>query len=202
MQIIELGSRKRFIINDGEIGLAWHSNKPIFIEKPDIYEIDDPNFKFEKCIVATEKFVQLGSRKRFIVNDGEVGLAWHNNRPIFIEKPDIYEIDSINFTFVKCVTASEKQVILGSRKRVIVYDGEVGISYVGGKLEILHPKTHIFDDADRIFLGFMTTRQQSLPLIEDQNAKNDQFIRCDTKDFVEVGIKVTFRALILICQIY
>lgn len=141
---------------DGEVGLAWHNNKPIFIEKPDIYEIDLPNFTFEKCVLATEKFVSLGSRKRFIVYDGEVcfffsifhfagsffnsyllrqiGLAWHNNKPIFIEKPDIYEIDSVSFTFVKCVPANDKHITLGSRRRIIVYDGEVGVSYVNGRL--------------------------------------------------------------------
>ncbi len=48
--------------------------------------------------------------------------------------------------------------------------------------------THIFDDAERIFYGFLSTRQQILQLIED-DAK-DHYLRCDTKDFVEVGLKV------------
>lgn len=68
--------------------------------------------------------------------NGEIGLAWHNNKPIFIEQPDFYEIDSHDFTFIKCVTASEKHISLGSRKRIIVYDGEVGVSYVNGRLGI------------------------------------------------------------------
>jgi len=68
-----------------------------------------------------------------------------------------------------------------------VYDGEVGISYLNGKLEVLQPKTHMFDAAERIFQGFLSTRQRSLVLVED--GSKDAFLRCDTKDFVEVGIK-------------
>jgi len=131
--VITYGTITRFRIRNGELGLAWNDNKPIFIEKPDFYEIDSPNFSFIKCVPATEKIIILGSRKRFIVCDGEVGLAWHNNKPIFIEKPDIYEIDLPNFTFEKCIPATEKYAILGSRKRFIVYDGEVGLAWHNNK---------------------------------------------------------------------
>jgi regulator of protease activity HflC (stomatin/prohibitin superfamily) len=134
-----------------------------------------------------ESCITHGTITRFRVRNGELGLAWHNNKPIFIEQPDFYEIDSPNFTFLKCVPASDKNVALGSRKRIIVYDGEVGISYVNGRLDILRPKTHVFDDAERIFYGFLSTRQQSLQLVED--GAKDHFLRCDTKDFVEVGLK-------------
>ena len=47
--------------------------------------------------------------------------------------------------------------------------------------------THVFDDSERIFNGFISTRQQSLQLVKESG---DHFLRCDTKDFVEVGLKV------------
>ena len=112
--------------------------------------------------------------------------------------------------------ASDKQIQLGSRKRIVVYDGEVsiiplrslpwpllslpslpshnwsfeqvGISYVNGKLDILPPKEHVFDAAERVFVNFLSTRQQSIPLGEG-NASTGHFLRCDTKDFVEIGMK-------------
>jgi hypothetical protein len=70
----------------------------------------------------------------------------------------------------------------------VVYDGEVGISYVNGKLDILPPKEHVFEAAERVFVNFLSTRQQSIPLGEG-NATTGHFLRCDTKDFVEIGMK-------------
>lgn len=74
--------------------------------------------------------------------------------------------------------------------RIIVCDGEIGVSYVTGKLDILQPDTYVFDDTnDRIFAGFMSTRQQTLPLVDPDAKDGDPWLRCDTKELVEVGIK-------------
>jgi regulator of protease activity HflC (stomatin/prohibitin superfamily) len=185
--VIKHSTITRFWVKNGEIASAWYKSKPIFISKPDIYEIDDPTFIFESCVPATTKLIKLGSRTRFIVYNGEIGLAWDNNKPILIDEPGIYEKDDPTFIFDKCVAATTKKISLGSRTRVIVYDGEVGVSYVKGKLDILDPNTYMFDTNDRIFSGFISTKQQAIVLLED--GSKDPFLRCDTKDFVEVGIK-------------
>jgi len=151
------------------------------------YTFNTQVFAYSGLREINEGSIVHGTITRFRIRNGEIGLAWHNNKPIFIEQPDFYEIDSPNFTYIKSVPASEKNISLGSRKRIIVYDGEVGVSYVNGRLDILKPKTHTFDDAERIFYGFISTRQQSLYLVED--GAKDHYLRCDTKDFVEVGIK-------------
>jgi len=128
-----------------------------------------------------------GTITRFRVRNGEIGLAWDNNKPVFIEKPDFYQVDSPSFTFVNCVNSSEKMIILGSSKRIVVYDGEVGVSYVNGRLDILQPNTHVFDSVERIFAGFLSTKQQSIHLLEP--GSKDLFLHCDTKEFVEIGVK-------------
>lgn len=170
----------------GKVALISENNKYALLPQG-TYTFNTQVFQYSGLKDITETVITHGTITRFRVRNGELGLAWNENKPIYIEQAGFYEIDSPNFTFVKCVTASEKQVTLGSRKRLIVYDGEVGISYVNGKLDVLKPKTHTFDDAERIFFGFLSTRQQSLYLVED-DAK-DHFLRCDTKDFVEVGLK-------------
>lgn len=170
----------------GKVALISENNKYALLPQG-TYTFNTQVFQYSGLKDITETVITHGTITRFRVRNGELGLAWNDNKPIYIEQASFYEIDSPNFTFVKCVPASEKQVTLGSRKRIIVYDGEVGISYVNGKLDVLKPKTHIFDDAERIFFGFLSTRQQSLYLVED-DAK-DHFLRCDTKDFVEVGLK-------------
>jgi len=170
----------------GKVALISENNKYALLPQG-TYSFNTQVFQYSGLKDITESSITHGTITRFRIRNGELGLAWNENKPIFIEQASFYEIDSPNFTFVKCLPASEKQVTLGSRKRIIVYDGEVGISYVNGKLDVLKPKTHIFDDAERIFFGFLSTRQQSLYLVEDES--KDHFLRCDTKDFVEVGLK-------------
>jgi hypothetical protein len=36
------GTITRYRVRNGEIGLAWEENKPVFIDKPDIYEVPPP----------------------------------------------------------------------------------------------------------------------------------------------------------------
>jgi len=170
----------------GKVALVSNNNKPLLLPQG-TYTFNAQVFSFTSLRDVNEAVIVHGTITRFRVRNGEIGLAWDNNKPVFIEKPDFYEVDSPNFTFVNCVNAFEKQIILGSCKRIIVYDGEVGISYVNGKLDILQPNTHVFDAVERIFKGFLSTKQQAIPLIEP--GSKDAFLRCDTKDFVEVGLK-------------
>lgn len=186
-KLITVGSRTRFIVNNGEIAVTWYNNKPTFFSDPGIYEYDDPKFIFVKFEQVNEKFINLGSRTRLVINKGEIGLAFVDNNPVFIEEPGIHDYDNPNFIFKKVVSSNEKQIILGSKMKVIVYDGEVGVSYNKGKLCILQPDTYIFNTNDLTFTGFISTKQQSIKLVK--TGSKDQFLRCDTKDFVEVGIE-------------
>jgi hypothetical protein len=185
--IIRHSTITRFRIKNGEIGLALYKNKPVFISIAGVYEIDDSLFIFEKCVTATTKLIKKDSRTRFIVNTGEIGLAWHHNKAIFVTQPNVYEVDDPIFVFERCVPAITKQIILGSKMRIIVCDGEIGISNVKGTLDILTTNTYIFDTNDRSFNGFLSTKVQALSLVDTDS--KDVFLRCETKDFVEIGIK-------------
>eukprot|EP00026_Physarum_polycephalum_P003919 Phypoly_transcript_03936.p1 GENE.Phypoly_transcript_03936~~Phypoly_transcript_03936.p1 ORF type:complete len:695 (+),score=150.76 Phypoly_transcript_03936:149-2233(+) len=171
----------------GKIALINNNVRPMLLHEG-THTFTSQVLTFHGVRDVNESHVVHGTITRYRVRNGEIGLAWDENKPIFIDKPDIYEVDNPNFTFERCVPASDKQIQLGSRKRIVVYDGEVGISYVNGKLDILPPKEHIFDAAERVFVNFLSTRQQSIPLGEG-NATTGHFLRCDTKDFVEIGIQ-------------
>jgi regulator of protease activity HflC (stomatin/prohibitin superfamily) len=171
----------------GKIALITNNVKPMLLHEG-TKTFTSQVLTFHGTRDVNESHVVHGTITRYRVRNGEIGLIWEDNQPIFIDKPGIYEVDSPNFVFEKCVSSSDKQIQLGSRKRIVVYDGEVGISYVNGKLDILPPKEHIFDAAQRVFVNFLSTRQQSIPLGEG-NASTGHFLRCDTKDFVEIGIQ-------------
>jgi hypothetical protein len=55
---------------------------------------------------------------------------------IFVE--GVYIKDSPLFKFENCVPASDKVITLGAKKIVTVWDGEVGVSYLRGKLVVFH----------------------------------------------------------------
>ena len=77
-----------------------------------------------------------------------------------IDRPDIYLIDDDTFIYEKCVSATNKQITTGSRTRIIVNEGEVGISYVRGKLNILAPNIYQFGALARRLLS---TRPSQMP---------------------------------------
>jgi len=79
---------------------------------------------------------------------------------------------------------------------VTVWDGEVGVSFKKGKLLVMRPDRHLIETADHIFQGFLSTQQQCLHLALAENdpkaakgPKEAGTLICETKDFVEIGIK-------------
>ena len=55
--------------------------------------------------------------------------------------------------FEKCVSAGDKFITLGAKKIVTVWDGEVGVSYLKGKLVVLKPDRHTIDSTEHTFQG-------------------------------------------------
>ena len=180
-------------VGKGQIGLTSIGTKQCLLPEG-LYTFNDQNVTFSGLKSATDNLISHPPITRFRVNLGEIGLGWWKQSPILIQEPGVYEIDSIDFNFEKCVPVKTKLIVLGSTMRIVVYEGEVGVTYKAGKLDILGPGTFVFDELDRVFESYMSTKLMSIPLIEDVKSK-EPFLRCDTRDFVEVGIRaaVSFR---------
>jgi hypothetical protein len=69
------------------------------------------------------------------------------------KKDGVYIKDSPLFKFEKCVPTSEKVITLGAKKIVTCWDGEVGVSYLRGKLVVLKPDRHLIDSTEHTFQG-------------------------------------------------
>ena len=76
-----------------------------------------------------------------------------------------YAFNSPDFTFVEHVSANERVIELGAKKILMVYTGEVGISYDHGELRILSHGRHVIDSSTHLFEGFLSTQQRSLRLV-------------------------------------
>lgn len=175
-------------VQKSKIGLVMINNRPELLYDG-TYVFNSPLVRYNKEEKNVGDTIIHSTITQFQVKHGMVATVWYQNKPIFIDQPGTYTFNDALFKLEKFVAATEKAIVLGSKMRIIVYDGEVGLSYVKGKLSILEPDTYTFDGNDRIFKGFLSTKQQSIELIED--GQKDHFLRCDTKDFVEVGIKAS-----------
>jgi len=175
-------------IPKGMVALVTDNNKPKLLEGT--HCINSKTFTYFKMESLTQPVIKHGTITRFIVRKGEVGLAWDNNQPVFFNE-GVYIKDSPLFNFEKCISAGDKQITLGAKKILTVWDGEVGVSYLKGKLVVLKPDRHLIDSTEHVFQGFLSTQQQCLHLISKADPKNDTegILICETKDFVEIGLK-------------
>eukprot|EP01114_Cavostelium_apophysatum_P001457 TRINITY_DN1125_c0_g1_i4.p1 TRINITY_DN1125_c0_g1~~TRINITY_DN1125_c0_g1_i4.p1 ORF type:complete len:733 (-),score=224.80 TRINITY_DN1125_c0_g1_i4:49-2136(-) len=172
-------------IPQGKVALVNDNNRPRLLEGT--HCINSKTFTFIKMEDINQLVIRHGTITQFRVRKGEVGLGWDNNQPAFFDE-GVFIKDSPLFAFENCVSASEKQIVLGAKKIVTVWDGEVGVSYLKGKLVVLKPDRHIIDSTEHVFQGFLSTQQQCLHLIDPKYAK-DGILSCETKDFVEIGLK-------------
>jgi len=156
-----------------------------------------PLFAMFGEVSTGDQCIKFGTITRFLVKKGEIGLAWENNVPILVREPGVYYKDSKLFMFDKCISAATRIVELGSKRIFFVGPAEVGVLYTP-HLKILQPGTHIFDDPALLFQGFLDTRETCLRLRQEfdpakhkhgeVHSEKDILI-CDTKEFVQVGIK-------------
>jgi len=173
----------------GQVALISDNNKPKLLDGT--HYINSNTFTYHGLQDLNQQVIRHGTITRFRVRKGEIGLGWDNNQPVFFEE-GIYFKDSILFSFEGCVSANEKKITLGSKKLITVWDGEVGISYQKGKLVVMHPDRHLIDSMDYIFDGFLSTQQQCAHLVDSKDKKDGKekkILTCETKDFVEIGIK-------------
>jgi len=184
---IQHGTINILQVPKGTVALVTENNQPKLLYEGTHY-INSANFAYAGVKDLNSEVITHGTITRFRVRKGQVGLAWLNSQPTFFEE-GVYEKDDPNFSYVKSVDAGDKQITLGSKKIVTVYDGEVGVSFFHGKLKVLHPDRHIIESAEHIFQGFLSTQQQCLHLFNDNKFGDRDLLICETKDFVEIGIK-------------
>lgn len=148
-------------------------------------------------MAATDKQISLNSRTRLLISPGEVALALHNNEALFLSDPGVVEFNDGTFLFKKFALLTEKRIDLGSKSRVIVFDGELGISRCNGKIKILQPGKYILDSANgEFFEDFVDVKQISIHLGETKVGSANPSITCETKDFVEIELQAVLFASI------
>ena len=75
-----------------------------------------------------------------------------------MDKPGLYEFNSNSFHFVEFVDAEKRTIVLGSKKIIQVYTGEVGITYEDGELKVLENGRHVIESSTHVFERFLSTK--------------------------------------------
>eukprot|EP01116_Phalansterium_solitarium_P011184 TRINITY_DN267_c0_g2_i4.p1 TRINITY_DN267_c0_g2~~TRINITY_DN267_c0_g2_i4.p1 ORF type:complete len:889 (+),score=349.16 TRINITY_DN267_c0_g2_i4:54-2720(+) len=149
--LIKHGTITRFRIVKGEIGLAWEGQKPKLFVEDGVYERDDPNFRFERSVPATDQYIEHGTIKRFTIRKGEIGLAWEGQKPTLLKEDGIFVRDEWNFRFQKCVPVTANLINHGTISRFRVLKGEIGLAWLDQKPKLFNEGIYEIDDANFVF---------------------------------------------------
>lgn len=96
---IEHGTITILQVPRGKIALAWNCNEPYFFDQPGLYEFNSNNFHFVEFVEASERKIELGSKKVIQVYTGEVGITYdkgnlkilHNGRHVIDSSTHVFE---------------------------------------------------------------------------------------------------------------
>jgi len=116
----------------GKIALAWNKNEPFLLDRPGLYEFNSNDFHFVAFADASERKIELGSKKVIQVYTGEVGITYDKGH-LKVLTNGRHLIDSSTHLFERFLSTKQRSI------RLITYGVNHKIGKSSKKLE---------DDAD------------------------------------------------------
>ena len=95
----------------GKIALAWNKNEPFLIDTPGIYEFNSNNFHFVGFADASERKIELGSKKVIQVYSGEVGISYAEGILVILPNGR-HVIDSSTHLFERFLSTKQRSIRL------------------------------------------------------------------------------------------
>jgi hypothetical protein len=102
-----------------------------------------------------------------------VGLGWENGTPLLLETGKTYNIDSPTFSYAGSQFMNAPVIKHGSINIVTVKQGQAGISYEQGVLNVLPTGRHCLMGATQLFAGFLGLGQQVLKISQVVSMTSD-----------------------------
>ena len=95
----------------GKIALAWKQNEPFLLDIPGLYEFNSNNVHFVEFVDASERFIELGSKKVIQVYTGEVGITY-NEGNLMVLTNGRHVIDSSTHVFERFLSTKQRSIRL------------------------------------------------------------------------------------------
>ena len=122
--------------------------------------INDPLFQWVKAVSLTEPHIEVGTSHIITVQPGFVGLALVNGKPHFLE-PGKHMINHPNFRFERMVESTSEHIEIGSKHRIMVPAGLVGLAYDGGRAVLLESgKVYNIDSPTFKYMGSRSVNEE------------------------------------------
>lgn len=96
-------------VQRGKVALAWNCNEPFLLDKPGFFEFNSNNFHFVGFVDASERFIELGSKKVIQVYTGEVGITYDEGH-LKVLKNGRHIIDSSTHLFERFLSTKQCSV--------------------------------------------------------------------------------------------
>eukprot|EP01138_Halocafeteria_seosinensis_P003298 gb/GECG01003373.1/.p1 GENE.gb/GECG01003373.1/~~gb/GECG01003373.1/.p1 ORF type:complete len:320 (+),score=22.05 gb/GECG01003373.1/:1-960(+) len=130
-QHIQFGTLNILRIMPGEIGIAEMDGYPVVLH-PGRHCINDPLFSFIKRAPVTEAHIQHSNIHIITVPKNSIGLCTCDGIPHLLE-PGRHVVNNSRFTFTGFVDATKEHIYLGSKHRIIVPAGKIGLGVERGE---------------------------------------------------------------------
>jgi hypothetical protein len=95
----------------------------------------------------TDEYICAGTRHRIVVPQGRLGLALESGAPCIYDPNSVHLINSSLFEYRGSVDVTQQLIVHASLKIITVKDGQVGITYNNGVLEMLQTGRHTIEKA-------------------------------------------------------
>ena len=95
----------------------------------------------------TDEYICAGTRHRIVVPQGRLGLALASGAPCIYDPNSVHLINSSLFEYRGSVDVTQQLIVHASLKIITVKDGQVGITYNNGVLEMLQTGRHTIEKA-------------------------------------------------------
>lgn len=124
-------------IPPGRLGIGSLNGSPVFL-RAGRHVVNDPLFSYERTVNLTEPHITAGTSHIITVSTDSVGLCTVNGRPHMLE-PGIHRFNNPQFHFERFARSSDEHISIGSKHRILVAAGRVGLAFEGGAPQVLDP---------------------------------------------------------------
>lgn len=183
----------------GKVGLCKVNTTAHFLE-PGIHRINSPRFEFLGFSNSTDEHIQVGSKNRIVVPSGKVGLGWENGTPLLLETGKTYNIDSPTFSYIGSQFINAPTIKHGSINIITVKQGQAGISYDQGSLNVLSTGRHMLTGATQLFAGFLSLGQQVLKISQVVSMTSDN-VGISFDAAVSIQVVDPLKAVTMLCPV-
>jgi len=170
--VIQIGQAQIIVVPRGRIAAVLVNGQGHFLLEGRHF-VSQGRFTLVGIKSLSDEYISAGIRHRIIVPRGKVGLGLESGEPQLLEPGQVHLRESSLFQYAGSVDITQQVISHGSLNIVTVRDGQFGISYKDGVIELLSPGRHRLESATHVPGGFISAGQQTLRISEVTGMSSD-----------------------------